>query len=122
VSQTGPKGSVPVLHANDLDDAVLGSGQFESDDPDRFRKARDGDHLMCPFQCDVYQVRNIQGRSPSDGHHDKLFMLCIRRANLDHLWSRESSTVRVNRGRFNKAMELSEMLALGKPYAETCLV
>jgi hypothetical protein len=67
---------------------------------------------MWPFQCDVCHFRNIQGRSPSDDHHDKLFILCIRRANLDALWSRESSIVRVNRGRFNKAMELSEMLAL----------
>jgi hypothetical protein len=73
---------------------------------------------MCPFQCDVCHFRSIQGRSPSEDHHDKLFMLCIRRANLDALWSRESSTVRVNRGRFNKAMELSEMLVLEKPYAE----
>jgi hypothetical protein len=84
-----PKDPFPVLHANDLDDAVLRSEQLESDDPDRFRKARDGDHLMCPFQCDVCHFRNIQGRSPSEDHHDKLFMLCIRRANLDALWSRE---------------------------------
>jgi hypothetical protein len=73
---------------------------------------------MCPFQCDVCHFRNTQGRSPSEDHHDELFMLCIRRANLDALWSRESSTVRVNKGRFNKAIELTGMLALEKPYGE----
>jgi hypothetical protein len=113
-----PKDKFPVLQASDLDDAVLGSEQLETDDPDRFRQARDGDHLMCPFQCDDCHFRNIQGRSPVDDHHDKLFLMCIRRANLDALWSREAGTVRANRGRFNKVMGLSEMLALENPYPE----
>jgi hypothetical protein len=73
---------------------------------------------MCPFQCDVCHFRNIQGRSPGDDHRDKLFMMCIRRANLDALWSRESATVRTNRGRFNKVMGLSEMLGVEDPYPD----
>jgi hypothetical protein len=73
-----PEDRFPVLHASDLDDAVLGSEQLETDDPNQ---ARDGDHLMCPFQCDVCHFRNIQGRSPGGDHRDKLFMMCIRRAN-----------------------------------------
>jgi hypothetical protein len=39
-----PKGSVRSY--SDLDDAVLGSEQLRSTDPDRFRRARDGDHLL----------------------------------------------------------------------------
>jgi hypothetical protein len=61
----------PVLHARELDDAVLGSGKLEAD-PNRLRKARDGDHPMYPFQCDVCDFRNIQGRSPGDDHRYKL--------------------------------------------------
>jgi hypothetical protein len=37
-----PTDPFPVLHASDLDDAVLVSEELESDDPDRFRMARDG--------------------------------------------------------------------------------
>ena len=30
----------------------------------RFLEARNGDHLMVPFQCEVCQFRNIFGREP----------------------------------------------------------
>lgn len=76
------------------DDAMLGESELELDDPDGFRQVRDGDHLLHPFQCDDCHFRNIQGRSTmEDNHHDKLFIMRIRRANLDGLWpeSRESS-------------------------------
>jgi hypothetical protein len=114
-----PKDPFPVLQAGDLDDAVLGETELETDDPDRFRQARDGDHLMCPFQCDDCHFRNIQGRSTiEDDPRDKLFMMCIRRANLDALWARESGTVKANRGRFNKVMGIAEVLGVEKPYPE----
>jgi hypothetical protein len=44
-----PEDRLPVLQASDLDDAVPGSDQLETDDLDRFRKASDGDHLTRPF-------------------------------------------------------------------------
>jgi hypothetical protein len=113
-----PEDRFPVLQSSDLDDAVLGTDQLENDDPDRFRRARDGDHLMCPLQCDDCHFRNIQGRNPGDHHKDKTFMMCIRRANLDALWSRESATVKGNRGKFNKVMDLAEVLGLEDPYPE----
>jgi hypothetical protein len=53
-----PEDRFPVLHASDLDDAVLGSDQLETDDPNRFRQARDGDHLMSP-------TRKVQHKSKS---------------------------------------------------------
>jgi hypothetical protein len=31
---------------------------------DRFRVGRDGDHLLCPFQCDLCHFQNIQRRLP----------------------------------------------------------
>jgi hypothetical protein len=53
--------------------------------------ARDGDHLTTPFQCDLCVFRNLKGRNP--GPHDALLMACIRQANLDACWGRESATV-----------------------------
>jgi len=60
-------------------------------DVDRHLSARDGDHLVTPFQCDICVFRNIQGRNP--GSHDGLVMACIRQANLDACWGRETATV-----------------------------
>jgi hypothetical protein len=49
------------------------------------------------FQCDLCHFRNIQGRSPIGGDaRDARAMVCIQRANLDALWSRETSTVKAN--------------------------
>jgi hypothetical protein len=33
----------------------------------RFKSGRNGDHLLCPFQCDLCHFRNIQGRDPVPG-------------------------------------------------------
>ncbi len=72
--------------------------------------------------CNRRNGRNVWrqhcGYITHDHHRDKLFMMRIRLANLDALWSRESATVRTNRGRFNKVMGLSEMLGVDDPYAE----
>ena len=64
----------------------------------RFLKARTGDHLMTNFQCDLCHFRNIQKRNPQENliAKDKVLMVCIRRANLDALWSKEPSTVEAN--------------------------
>lgn len=77
------------------------------DDADRFQVARDGDHLMVSFQCDLCHFRNIYGRNPVANHQvDRMALVCIRRANLDAFWSRESSTVRSNRSGFNRLMDI----------------
>jgi hypothetical protein len=47
--QTERRGSVPCLRAKDPDDSILDPEDLEDDDPDRFRVARGGDHMMCPF-------------------------------------------------------------------------
>lgn len=60
----------------------------------RHRQGRNGDHLICPFQCDMCWFRNLQHRDPlGDNARDALLLCCIRRANLDALWGRESHTV-----------------------------
>jgi hypothetical protein len=65
--------------------------------------------------CNSRKDRNIQGWSPGVDFRNKLFMTCIRPLILDALWSRESATVRTNRGKFNKVMGLSEMLRVRIP-------
>ena len=61
---------------------------------DRFLGARQGDMLSSPFQCDECWFWNLRGQqsnkiNPTDG----MLLRLIRRANLDMMWSRESSTV-----------------------------
>ena len=70
---------------------------FVEEDADRFMEARNGDHLMCPFQCDECHFWNIQGQGPDeDSWKDRRLLMCIRRASLDALWAREPSTVAAN--------------------------
>jgi hypothetical protein len=83
----------PVLEAEDLDDSMLMAVDLASDIPERFKLARDGDHLMWPFQCDDCHFQNLKGASDTDG----VLLLCIRRANLDALWAREPATVHSDR-------------------------
>lgn len=54
-----------------------------------FLVARDGDHLMVPFECDTcifWKLRNV-APNPIDCLKDKLLLACIRRVNLDAFWS-----------------------------------
>ena len=67
---------------------------------------------MIPFQCDLCHFRNIQKRNPDTAKYakDALALACIRRANLDSLWSREPSTVARNAGQARTMEELGEAL------------
>lgn len=85
--------------------------------PEEYKFARNGDHLLVPFQCDLCIFRKLTGRTP---HHqsdrDKVLMACIRRINLDAFWSRASSTVISNRDRIRSACNLSDSLGVPNPY------
>jgi hypothetical protein len=74
---------------------------------------RAGDHLMTKFQCDCCHIRNIRERDQlvRSGSDDMLFM-CIWRATLDSLWSRELTTVENNRRQIAKLLEKGNMLDL----------
>mmetsp|Transcript_21443 Transcript_21443/g.30704 ORF Transcript_21443/g.30704 Transcript_21443/m.30704 type:complete len:128 (+) Transcript_21443:4144-4527(+) len=66
-------------------------------DANKFRVARPGDHFITPFQCDKCIGRKLVGRTLVQGNRkDELLACCIRRANLDALWGRETSTVLAN--------------------------
>ena len=70
----------------------------------RFLEARNGDHLMVPFQCELYHFRNVYGREPEPNNFkDKEFFMFARTANLDAFWSWEPPTV------WNNLKELCRM-------------
>jgi hypothetical protein len=88
-----------------------GNDLTQEKDKARFSFARSGDHLMTRFQCDTCHFQNIRGRDILQGvGADKLLMMCVRRANLDALWSRESSTVENNRRQVGMLLRKGEML------------
>jgi hypothetical protein len=79
----------------------------------RFTEGRNGDHLMCPFQCDLCRFRNIQKREPIFGHRkDILLLKCICRALLDAFWAREPSTVRANLRGAKRLEEIGDTLGM----------
>ena len=57
--------------------------------------ARPGDGVLSPFHCKGCWFVNLYGRETRQGESfaDKCVLACLRRANLDMFWSRESSTV-----------------------------
>jgi hypothetical protein len=86
-----------VLGQQDLDASLVDEAFLEDDDPKQFQEGRDGDHLMCPFQCEDCHFISINGRLPNkDNPADALLLCCMRRANLDGFWARERSTVYSN--------------------------
>jgi hypothetical protein len=67
---------------------------LEEKDKLRYLEARDGDHLVTPFQCEVCHVRNIVGHDPQTNLASDVRMVkLIRRANLDAFWASEPKTV-----------------------------
>ncbi len=64
----------------------------------QYKHARDGDHTLVPFECDLCIFRKLSGRSPREQEPvDDLLLGCIRRINLDAFWSSATSTVHGNR-------------------------
>jgi hypothetical protein len=63
----------------------------------RCTEGRNGDNLVCPFQCDLCHFRNIKKRDPFSSDLRDLRLLCgSRRANLDAFWARGPGTVKSN--------------------------
>jgi hypothetical protein len=74
----------------DEDDCDWGPGE----DHTRYQRARNGDHLITPFQCDLCVFRNLQHRNPIlNTPQDTMLLCCTRQVNLDSLWGRETLTV-----------------------------
>ena len=52
--------SFPTMGRDVFDYSLMGVNDLELDDPYIFQVARNGDHMMLPFQCDILQFINIQ--------------------------------------------------------------
>jgi hypothetical protein len=94
-----------------------GFGLLVERDKDRFLTARDGDHMMCPFQCDLCHFRNIQKRDPDPENviQDATMLRCIRRAILDTFWSRETTTVLSNGREMRQMAKKAELVLMAPP-------
>ena len=79
-----------------------------------FVTAREGDHLLCPFQCDFCHFINMKDREPNmENAQDVFTMRCIRRANLDAFWSRRPGTVYQHFRTYQLVMDLDVALGFG---------
>jgi ferredoxin len=82
-----------------------------------FKVARDGDHLLVPFECDLCIFRKLKNRNPLlENQQDLLLMACVRRANLDAFWSRAKSTALTNREKVAFGINMSAAMGLLGPY------
>jgi len=95
------------FHVNTPSDEAGYEWLIKDSDASRFKVARNGDHLITPFQCDWCLFRLLTGRIPSDlSRHDTQLLCLLRRANLDSLWGRETTTVAANRRNLNQLIRL----------------
>jgi hypothetical protein len=107
----------PVLKPTDLEDSLVDPEELGMvEDENRFKEARNGDHLMCPFQCDECVFENMQQRSSGTSCKDELTMMCIRRCILDSFWARERGTVGKNLGEVIRYKRICEELGIRQPF------
>ena len=86
---------------------------------DDYQVARDGDHLMTPFECDKCVFWKLKGRHPIEGNpQDNLLKAVIRQSNLDAFWSRARSTVTSNKNLVKQQIEISKTLGLEGPFVD----
>ena len=65
------------------EDRIVSSWKRASEEG-QYLSARNGDHMMTPFECDLCIFVKLKGRYPSDiDKKDKKLVACIRRINLD---------------------------------------
>ena len=82
-----------------------------------FTHARDGDHLLIPFECDFCIHLKLKGSLPDMSNPtDKLLMSAIRRMILDAFWSRESSTVKANVRKAKRMIQVANSVGLPGPF------
>ena len=82
-----------------------------------FNVGRDGDHLVLPFECDICICRKLKRTNPAVvSTRDTLLLACIRRINLDAMWSRSTLTILGNRDQVRFGLRLSDQVGLDGPY------
>ena len=84
---------------------------LEEKDKLRYLEARDGDHLVTPFQCETCHFRNILERDPQDNlARDVRLMKLFRRASLDAFWCSEPKTVAGNLREARRGLRIASSL------------
>ena len=84
------------------------------DEANMFMVARQGDHMLCPFQCDLCHFINMLDRHPNmEKPEDMFLMRCIRRVNLDAFWSRRPGTVYQHFRTYKLVLDLDVALGFG---------
>ena len=82
------------------------------EDKDRHLFARDKDHLMISFQCELCQFMNLKVCDPGIRAEYFLLLRTIRRANVDAFWSREPGTVEATRRDSRNLIKVGSQLGL----------
>ena len=83
----------------------------------KYHHARNGDHLMTPFECDLCIFIKLKHRYPvASSAVDRRLITCIRRINLDAFWARATSTVANNLRSVKKILTTSQLVELPGPF------
>jgi hypothetical protein len=95
------------FHVNEPKDEKGFMWRVNERDRLRFKQARNGDHLMTPFQSDWCLFRLLAKRiSNPEVHQDDLLMCLLRWCNLDAFWGREPMMVLANRRNVDQLIQL----------------
>ena len=79
--------------------------------------ARNGDHLLVPYECPLCVFRILKGCSPStNSQADSLLLDCIQRSILDAFWLRSSLAVKGYAWQARKLLHFSDTLGLDGPF------
>ncbi len=74
-------------------------------------QAQNRDNISTPFQCNLCHFRNLMGRDPHRTLAQDLRILkCIRRANLDSLWSLDPRTVNCTLTECKRGLDIATSL------------
>ena len=93
-----------------------GASLAEVEDEARFKRARPGDHLCCPFQCPDCQSQNIRGRGLTPGEPASDAFECFSiRCTLDAFWSRSTRTVGGHVREVNFILKYADVLGITHP-------
>ena len=100
------------------EDRLLCGWKPRKDDAGRFSTARNGDDLMCPFECDNCVFGKLYDHEPNviGSSQDAFAMACIRRVILDAFWSRARPTVTANALKVREGLRISERMGMKGPY------
>ena len=79
--------------------------------------AREVDHLITPFECDLCIIAKLKNWHPiAQSEEDKKLVSCTRRINLDAFWSRAPTSVSNNLCLAKKLVNLPKTVGLNSHF------